>query len=281
MILVVGATGRVGGAVLDCLKGIAPVRPSFAKTPPSDAGGLDWVRLDLLDFTSFPSALKGADAIFLMRPPQIAESTLLEPFLKAAQHEGITRLVFLSVKGAEDNPILPHHGIERLIQKMGFDWTHIRPSDFMQNLETEHLDAILDSGVISVPAGSGKSAFIDVADVGAVIALTLLTPGHAGKGYTLTGPQALDFYEIAGILSAVMGRAIVYHPSSLLRFLTGHRTQKKPLVLRVVMAALYTLQRFGLAAGMTKTVRQLLGRPATSFQSYAHRRFGESRLTSS
>lgn len=279
MILVVGATGRVGGAVLDCLKGIAPLRPSYATTAPTGSGA-DWVRLDLLDPSSFSAALNCVNAIFLMRPPKIAKAKLLEPFLKAARREGIKRLVFLSVKGAENNPILPHHGMERLIEQMGFDWTHIRPSDFMQNLETEHLDAIINRGVISVPAGSGKSAFIDVADVGAVIALTLLTPGHGGKGYTLTGPQALDFYEIARILSAVMGRTIAYRPSSLLRFIAERRTQNKPLVLRLVMAALYTFQRLGLAAGMTETVQQLLGRPATGFQVYAKRRFGESRLTS-
>lgn len=138
LVLVVGAAGRVAREVVAGLKGRANYRPSYATAPPA---GHDqrWVRLDLLDPDTFAAALRGASAIFMMRPPQIAKARLIEPFLPAARRAGISRLVFLSVKGAESNPILPHHGMEQLIEKLGFAWTHIRPSDFMQNLETEHL----------------------------------------------------------------------------------------------------------------------------------------------
>lgn len=113
LVLVVGAAGRVAREVVAGLKGRANYRPSYATAPPA---GHDqrWVRLDLLDPDTFAAALRGASAIFMMRPPQIAKARLIEPFL-------------------------PHHGMERLIEKLGFAWTHIRPSDFMQNLETEHL----------------------------------------------------------------------------------------------------------------------------------------------
>jgi len=232
------------------------------------------VHLDLLNATTFPQALAGIDAIFLMRPPQIAQAKLIEPFLLAARTAGIKRIVFLSVKGAESNPILLHHGMERLVQRMGFEWTHIRPSDFMQNVETEHLETITKSSEIVVPAGHGKSAFIDVKDVGAVIALTFLTPGHVGKGYTLTGPKALDFYEIADMLTTAIGRRILYRPRSLLGFIADRLAEGKPIALCLVMAAVYSVQRFGLAADTTDTVGQLLGRPACSFQTYAERRFG-------
>nr|WP_052952999.1 hypothetical protein [Devosia psychrophila] len=80
----------------------------------------------------------------MMRLPQIVKARLIEPFLPAARRAGMSRHVLLSVKGAENNPILPHHGMERLIEKLRFAWTHIRPSDFMQNLETEHLASIME-----------------------------------------------------------------------------------------------------------------------------------------
>jgi len=232
-----------------------------------------WTRLDLLDASTFGAALDGVAAIFMMRPPQITERSKVRPFLAAARRLGIRRLVFLSVKGADTNPLLPHHGMERLIDQLGFDWTHVRPSDFMQNLETEHLSAIVAKGEIAVPAGNGRSAFIDVGDVGAVVSHCLLTPGHVQRGYTLTGPEALNFNQIAAILTETMRRPIRYRRISLPRFVLERREQGTPLGLCLVMAALYTVQRLGGAAETTNTVRQLLGRAPTDFAIYAGRQF--------
>ena len=273
LVLVVGATGRVGREVVAGLQGRADFRPSYATTPPA-GHDRSWVRLDLLDSNTFTEALAGVSAIFLMRPPRIAKASLIEPFLLAARRVGIRRLVFLSVKGAERNPILPHHGMERLIERSGFEWTHVRPSDFMQNLETEHLASIMEKGEIAVPAGKGRSAFIDVADVGEVVVHSLLTAHHVGKGYTLTGPAALDFEEVANLMSGVMRRPIRYRDVSLPGFVFEKRAQGVPLGLCLVMAALYTVQRFGFAAETTDTVRRLIGHAPTDFATYARSRFG-------
>ena len=124
---------------------------------------------------------------------------------------------------------------------------------------------------ILVPAGNGRSAFVDVVDVAAVAAKTLLEPGHSQRGYTLTGPEALSFHQIAQILSDVLGRPIRYRPPRVLRFIRDQHSEGVPLGMALVMTALYTVQRLGRADGLTDDVLRLLGRPPSDFRSYAER----------
>ena len=141
----------------------------------------------------------------------------------------------------------------------------------MQNLDTVHREDIAQRNEIALPAGHGRSAFIDVADIGAVAAQVLTENGHAGKAYALTGPQALDFDEVAAILSDELGHTITYRSPSPWRFVAEQRSRGRPLSLALVMTALYTVQRFGLAAEMTREVERVLGRPATDLRTYAER----------
>jgi len=262
-LLITGASGRVGGGLADALKGQVDMRLT--------GRGPGAVALDFLNPATFGTALDGRNTVFLMRPPQIASGRAFRPFLDAAEAAGVRRMVVLSVKGAESNPILPHHGVEREVMARGFDWTMLRPADFMQNLETVHRGALRSRSEISVPAGNGRSAFIDVADVAAVAAKTLLEAGHSQRGYTLTGPEALSFYQIAQILSDVLGRPIRYRPPGVLGFIRDQHSEGVPLGMALVMTALYTVQRLGRADGLTNDVLRLLGRPPTDFRSYAER----------
>lgn len=265
-----GATGRVGSSVVSRLRGKLPIRAASQIPGPSEPD-VEWVRFDLEQPATFDAALAGVGSIFLMRPPQITKSEAFAPFLQAAQARGIHRIVVLSVMGAEANPILPHHGMETRVMNMGFDWTMIRPSDFMQNLETVHLESIRDRDEIAVPAGQGKSSFIDVDDIGEVIARILLEDGHLNKGYTLTGPQALSFGEVADALSHTLGRTIRYRKVSPLRFILEQRARGQPLGLNLVMTALYTVQRLGKASTVTSEVEALLGRPPGGLDQYLRR----------
>ncbi len=269
-LFVMGATGRVGGAVLSSLQGKLLIRAA-SQSGRDPEPGVEWVRFNLEDPASFGSALNGAGSIFLMRPPQIAKTEAFQPFLQAAKSRGISRIVVLSVAGAESNHFLPHHGMEKLVQELGFAWTMIRPSDFMQNLETVHLESIRDRNEIAVPAGKGCSAFIDVSDIGEVIGRVLLEDGHAEKGYTLTGPEALSFDQVAEALTEALGRPIRYRKVGVPRFLIEQRARRQPLGLSLVMTALYTVQRVGKASTVTNTVSELLGRPPHTLRDYLTR----------
>lgn len=263
MLFVMGASGRVGGALIRALDQQAPIRCG------GHAQGM--TRFNVLDSGTYAAALDGVTSVFLMRPPQIATGSAFGPFLDACEARGIKRIAVLSVRGAENNPILPHHGMEQEVMRRNFDWTVLRPADFMQNLETVHRDDILTRDKIAVPAGRGASAFVDVADIGAIAAKVLMECGHAGKGYTLTGPEALSFAQVACIMTDVLKRVITYDPPSIPQFIVRRRANGTPLSMALVMTALYSVQRLGGAAQVTDEVACLLGRSAGDLRSYIFR----------
>ena len=267
MLFVMGATGRTGAAVAKACAA-SGVRAGTREPTRYDGPG-ETVRFDLSNETTFAEALTGCDALFVMRPPT---ETRGEPFARlfaAARDAGVRRLIVSSVLGADRNPLLPHRKMEEAARASGLAWVILRPADYMQNFETVHREAIRDRNEIRVPAGRGRSALIDVSDIGACVA-GVLAGGHDGAAQALTGSAALSMDEAAAVFTEVLGRPIAYQPVSLLRFALEERRQR-PLSMALVMTALYTAQRLGLADTVTDGVARLTGRPATSLRDYVMR----------
>lgn len=267
MILVTGASGLVGREVAARLAGRAPAR--LALRDPSHAGA-PGVRFDFSDPSSFGLALDGVERVFLLRPPQLARARRdFGPFIAAMVAAGVRQVVFLSVRSAGGNPLLPHRQIEKLLEASPLAWTHLRPNDFMQNFATVHRDDIRGPGEIWAPAGLGRTSFVDVRDVADAAVQVLTRAGHERRAYTLTGPEALTLREVASVLSDVLGRRIVYRNPGLPAFLRHNRAAGRPLALGLVMAGVYTVARLGLAAGTTPDLQSLTGQPPTPFRVFA------------
>ena len=269
-IVVTGATGTVGRAVVQGLveHGV-PARAAVRRPEQFTVDGCPAVAFDFTDPLTYSPAFQDARTLFLVRPPAIAAVwRSIFPALRAAQEAGVQHVVLLSLLGAEQNPLVPHRWIEWYLQSLDMDWTFLRPSFFMQNLSTTHRDEIRDFGEIFVPAGDGRTSFIDARDVAAVAVRTLTESGHANTAYALTGAEALTYGEVARILSDVLDRLIRYGDPSMLSFVRRHLGER-PLGFVLVMAGIYLTARFGLAARTTSTVHRLLGRPPTSFSQFA------------
>ena len=268
MILVTGASGTVGREVAARLSGRAPVRLGLRDL--ARGGTADASRFDFLDPSTFGPALRGVNQVFLLRPPQLARARHdFGPFIAAMERVGVRRVVFLSVRGAGGNPLLPHHGIERLLERSALAWTHLRPNDFMQNFATVHRADIRDRSEIWAPAGHGRTSFVDVRDVADVAVRVLTEAGHERRAYTLTGPEALTMDRVAAVLSAALGRRIAYRNPGVLAFLRHVRAAGHPLAVGLVMTGVYTAARLGLAAKVAPDLEQLIGRPATPFPVFA------------
>jgi uncharacterized protein YbjT (DUF2867 family) len=163
---------------------------------------------------------------------------------------------------------VPHHKVEGYVRASGVPYTFLRPSFYMQNLNTTHREEIAERGEICVPVGDAKTSFIDVRDVGSVAAQALTEEGHAGRAYELTGGEALDYYEVAAIFSEVLGEEVTYANPSLLRFVRSSVARGVPLKFALVMAGLYTSTRLGMADRVTPVVEELLGRPPITLRQY-------------
>jgi uncharacterized protein YbjT (DUF2867 family) len=268
-ILVTGANGNVGGALAAILAAAGlPVRAASI-TPRRVPPGAEFAPLDFLDPATYAPALRGVRRVFLMRPPHLADAKRqFLPFIDAMARGGVEQVTFLSLIGAQHNRVVPHRAIEDLLRASGLGWTLLRCGFFMQNLSTTHRDEIRRLDEIVVPAGGGRTSFIDVRDIAAVAARTLTEPGHTGRAYPLTGAEAVDYAEVAGLLSIALGRPIAYRYPSLLRFVRHSRAMGRDAAFTAVMAAIYTTTRLGLAATITPDVQRLLGRPPRTLRAF-------------
>ncbi|MGL4610914.1 MAG: NmrA family NAD(P)-binding protein [Trueperaceae bacterium] len=287
MIVVTGATGNVGFEVLKQLLDAAhDVRAAVTDIQKArqvlaekglDISRLEFVKLEFGNAETYLAAFAQADGLFLMRPPAISDTKkFIHPAIDAASAAGIERIAFLSLQGAEKNPVVPHYSLERHLEKSGMTYTFLRAAFFMQNLSTTHREDIAQHSDIFIPAGQGKTAFIDVRDIAAVAVKALSAPhedverlGLKNQGVELTGSEALGYQDIAAILSEVLGRPITYGNPSNRKFGRVWKERGYPLAQILVMEALYTVAKLGLAGRLTPATEQILGRAPITFRQFA------------
>ena len=268
-LLVLGATGNMGGEIARQL-GAAGVpfrvgvrQPAKTSFPP----GVEVVRFDAADSGSY-GALDGTERMFLLWPPGTDVQRDIRPVIEAATERGVRQVVFLSILGAEKIRVVPHRSVEKMLEASGMDWVFLRASYFMQNLSGVHKDDIRLRNEIFLPAGNGKTSFVDVRDVAAV-AVHALLHGTRNVAYDLTGPEALDYDDVASIFSVVLGRRVVYTRPSPLKFVRVTRQRGTPTTFVLFMLAEYTVARLGLAGRVTQDVPEVLARPATRLRQFA------------
>lgn len=277
-ILITGATGNVGSELVRLLHQSGhPIRAAVfsdsddAKLPE----GVPHVRFDFTDPTTYQDAFSGVSKLFLMRPPQISNIKRdMQPAIDFAEKAGVQHIVFLSLLGVEKNKIVPHAKVEALLQSGSIPYTMLRCGFFMQNLSTTHRQDISESDDIFIPAGKGKTAFIDVRDIAAVAAVTLTEPGHAQKSYVLTGREVLSYDEVAQLMSRELGRPIHYSNPSLLKFGWQLWRRGHSLAYAAVVSTIYLTTRLGKAASVFPDTAVLLNRSPITMQQfiadYAH-----------
>ena len=272
-VLVTGATGTVGRHVTRGLaEGDAAVRAGVRsverarETLPDDA---ELVRFDFEKPETWGRAFEDIDALFLVRPPEMARvHRHITPAIDAAERVGIEHVVFLSVLGAEKNPLLPHRRIERHLQGTDLTYTFLRASFFMQNFHVVHRAEITERNELFVPAGDGKTSFVDARDVAAVGVEALVDPVHRNRAYDVTGPEALTYDDAAAVFSDVLDRDIEYVNPGLVEFVVTATRRGVSLPFALVQGVVYTTARLGLAGRVTDDVERVLGRPPQSLPDF-------------
>ncbi|MCU0622845.1 MAG: NmrA family NAD(P)-binding protein [Gemmatimonadaceae bacterium] len=267
-VLVTGATGQVGGAVAEWVARLggevrrAVSRPAIAED----------VRFDFHDRATWGPALAACDALFLLRPPAIADmATTLVPFAQAARAAGLRHVVFLSVLGAERMSWVPHAAVEAELRRWTTSWTILRPGFFAQNVVSQYQRDVVEDGRLYVPAGDGRVAWVDTRDLGEAAARVCVgAPPQEGRALPLTGAAALTFHETAAVLSRVIARPVRYDAASLAGYAWHLRVRRGlPLMQVAIQTVLHAGLRRGDAAGVDGTLGELLGRAPRSFEAFA------------
>ncbi len=267
-ILITGASGNVGSEVAKCLtqKNI----PFLSTTHRREEANTEKVYFDFEQADTFLPALKGVEKLFLIRPPQISDAKrYFLPLVQAAKQQDVKHIVFLSVLGVENIKFVPHAKIEQYIREAGIPYTFLRPSFFTQNIVNQHGDELRKDNTLYVPAGKGKTSFIDVRDIGEIGAKCLTEYGHRNHAYTLTGSEALTYYDVANIFSEETGRTITYTHPTLWQFRKHMLAKGVPSAYVTVMSVIYLTTILGLAKQITPELATLLGRAPRTVREYA------------
>ncbi|MFB7444359.1 NmrA family NAD(P)-binding protein [Streptomyces mirabilis] len=264
--LILGGTGRTGSLLADGLaqRGITPRTAARS--------GAD-VRFDWDDPATHADALAGVDRLYLVTPTlRVRYADQVAAFLDLAEAAGVRHVTYLSVYNADQAP----EGVDisaveaDLASRHSITHSILRPAWVMQNFTDDHLPVI--EGVITAPSAGGREAFVDAADIAAVAVETLMdTETHAGATYSLTGPQALTFGEVADIIASASGRPITYSDINQETWINGALAAGVPVDFAVIMNWLTGSIVAGDGATPTDDIEKVTGRPATTFREFAHR----------
>lgn len=280
-ILVTGATGNIGGQVIQHLvdRG-ADVRalvrdPSKANFP----AGVAVVKGDFLDVDPLRTAFDGVSTLFLLNAVVSDEFTQALIALNIARSAGIERIVYLSVIHPDVYVNVPHFagkfGVERMIEQMDFKATILRPAYFIQN-DLTIKDVITGYGVYPMPVGDKGLAMIDVRDIAEIAALELLRREEAVQPLplnriNLVGPETMTGTDIAAIWSDVLARQINYGGGDTAAFEQNLKQFMPPWMA-------YDMRMMGerfLTDGMlpegcdVERLTTLLGRPLRTYRNFA------------
>jgi uncharacterized protein YbjT (DUF2867 family) len=218
MILVTGATGANGRELTKLLasRGV-PVRAMTRSRGKAEAiAGLAGVEVAVGDFddaASLDRALRGVEKAFLLTDSTERAEARQRAFVDAARRAGVGHVVKLSQFAADEaSPVrfLRYHAaVERAIVESGIAYTFLRPNLFMQGL-LAFRGPIASQGKFFAAAGDAKVSVVDVRDNAAAAAAALTGPGHEGRTYDLTGPEALTHAQMAATLSGALGRPVAF-----------------------------------------------------------------------
>ncbi|MEV6878810.1 NAD(P)H-binding protein [Amycolatopsis sp. NPDC051128] len=272
-ILVTGARGNVARALVgQLLEAGHEVRaagrdPGRARLP----GGVEVVAADLARPEGWDVALDGVTKAFLY-----AGTAGLGGFLSRAR--GLAHVVLLSAAGADPasaDAITRAHGeAEQAVRDSPIPWTFLRPAGFAAN-RLLWADSVRD-GVVRDPFPDSHAALIHEADIAAVAACALTSPGHIGAEYTLTGPESLTVRQQASMIGQAIEAAVRVEPQDLDDYRRELTTVFAARGLGRVGSADVVEARIRRLAALvdrpqptTDTVREITGRPARSFAEWA------------
>ena len=273
-ILVTGATGNVGSEVVRELHEQKQVDVTLLKASRHiDEAQQDKRPFDFSDQTTYAPALSGIDYLFLIRPPAVAGvKEVFKPLLEEAVRAGVKGVVYSSVYGAENNKLLPHHGIEQAVEDSGLPHYFLRPTYFMQNLTTTLYDQV-KTGHVELPTNRAVFNWIDVRDIGVAAARLLLAfPDHpeAREGITLATYENLDYYRVAERSQGSV-LAFTYRDVSLPTFLAHRLRAGDSAGYAAAVAGIHFVQRFQQPVMARTDWRRLIGRDPGTLKNFFER----------
>lgn len=279
MIVVYGATGSTGTPLVKALvaegRRVRVVARDIEKARRAVGEGAELVTGDLERPETFARGLEGAEKVYVAvgGPTGTPELVAVEcRFIDAAKAAGVRH--YVKVSGIDARPEGPariqawHGQIEEHLRASGVPATVLRPNFFMQNFLG--LAGAIRGGALPMPTGAARSSLIDAGDIARVAARVLTEDGHAGRTYTLTGPESLSHADAARVLGEAIGRPVQFIDLPGAAFEQGLRDAGLPPWFAALLTDVYvTAFAAGRVERVTDDVRRVTGAEPRSLAAFA------------
>jgi NAD(P)H dehydrogenase (quinone) len=284
MILVTGASGKTGRAVISALveRNVdvrALVWSSDMVSGSKEIGAREVLVGDLNDLQDMRRALKDIEAVYFICPNMSPiELEMGKLAIQAARENEVKHFIYHSVLHPQTEG-MPHHWqkmrVEEQLFESGIDFTILQPAPYMQNI-LGYWKSILERDVYPIPYGEGtRLGMVDLKDVAEVAAKALTQDGHLGAIYELAGSEILNQTEVGSHLSQVLGRTIRTERILLDEWEKNARLSGLPdYAVNTLLKMFRYYDRYGLW-GNSNVLKCLLGRQPTSFISFLERTLRE------
>lgn len=279
MIVITAASGKLGRAVADELSTRVPVSEIrlAARTPAKLEAwknrGISIIRADYDDPASLNAAFSGAEAVLLISSdgPNDVRIRHHRNGIDAAKRTGVKHIVYTSfVNPSRQSKFIwaiPHAETEPYLKASGIPYTILRDNQYASNLDGLITQA-RETGTFALPGATGKVAYVTHSDIAASAAAVLTQRGHEYKIYELTGPEALDGFQIAAIISETAGRQIKTVDLAPEIAAANLRSAGLPEFVVEGIVSMYAAAQAGEYATVTHDVKLLSGRPAMPIRAH-------------
>ena len=268
-VLVTGARGHVGGAVLTGLLAAGePVRASSRSPQPGEfPSGVEVVRADLTDPASLPGALADVRKVFLYAHPEGAAE-----FAAAARKAGVEHVVLLSSSSVLSpepaaNPIaLRHIVVERALDEAGLNRTFVRPGYYATN--ALRWQSIRTERVLRTAFPEAVTCPVHERDIAELAVRALLDDTHRGDAYPVLGAGPVTVREQVAAIAGALGEPVRLEEVDVDTYRAQLLTQLPGPIVERFLQARGSVPPLP-AELATDAVPQILGRPALTFAEWA------------
>ena len=280
MILITGATGRLGGVVIEHLlkQGhggqVAALVRDEAKASDLKAEGVDVRVGNYDDVASLDAAMKGIEKVLLISGTEMDLAKSLQQHANVINAAGRAGVHFIAYTGrAMRNPsatetelMKGHFATEDMIRASGMTYGLFRNALYLESITYFIGKAGSFDTEIRLPTGDGKVAFALRDELGEGIANALHHDHRDDRIHTLTASEAWSFHDIARALGELSGQPVTYTPIDKTTFEAQMRERGLPEAMIRVFSGFYRDIRDGQLDEVTPELEEILGRKPASLK---------------